>query len=185
VALLHECLRTATTDVGQARCYLAFQALQISCPSETFASRKAITLGGNCVRPELATGAGVAPAFAPSKGAVLRLDDPAFKWWPARVTRPVPRIKSPLHHFNACRPNEILIFDCRFLIEEIRHRGARRFDGSFQIENCKSKIENQRSLQSVMLRWDCRSATHVKCRLLHTLLKRFPTSLTCCKAVMV
>jgi hypothetical protein len=26
-------------------------------------------------------------------------------WWPARVTRPVPRIKSPLHHFNACRPN--------------------------------------------------------------------------------
>ena len=52
----------------------------------------------------MATGAGIAPAFAPSKGAVLRLDDPAFKWWPARVTRPVPRIKSPLHHFNACRP---------------------------------------------------------------------------------
>ncbi len=25
-------------------------------------------------------------------------------WWPARVTRPVLRIKSPLHHFNACRP---------------------------------------------------------------------------------
>src|ERR1017187_3035789 len=24
--------------------------------------------------------------------------------WPARVTRPVLRIKSPLHHFNACRP---------------------------------------------------------------------------------
>ena len=26
------------------------------------------------------------------------------KWWPARVARPVLRIKSPLHHFNACRP---------------------------------------------------------------------------------
>src|SRR5438876_676737 len=24
--------------------------------------------------------------------------------WPARVTLPVQRIKSPLHHFNACRP---------------------------------------------------------------------------------
>ena len=84
----------------------------------------------------VAAGAGIAPAFAPSKGAVLRLDDPAIerknwnaepgvettrshrkqsiphsafytphlKWWPARVTRPVPRIKSPLHHFNACEP---------------------------------------------------------------------------------
>ena len=57
---------------------------------------------------KLATGAGIAPAFAPSKGAVLRLDDPAIKWWPARVTRPVPRIKSPLHHFNACRPKLVL-----------------------------------------------------------------------------
>jgi len=28
----------------------------------------------------------------------------AAKDWPARVTRPVLRIKSPLHHFNACRP---------------------------------------------------------------------------------
>ena len=26
------------------------------------------------------------------------------KWWPAGVVRPVQRIKSPLHHFNACRP---------------------------------------------------------------------------------
>jgi hypothetical protein len=32
------------------------------------------------------------------------LDDPAKNWWPARVTLPVQRIKSPLHHFNACRP---------------------------------------------------------------------------------
>src|SRR6185312_6493711 len=36
------------------------------------------------------------------------LNDPAFKWWPARVTRPVLRIKSPLHHFNACRPKLVL-----------------------------------------------------------------------------
>ena len=27
-----------------------------------------------------------------------------MNWWPARVTLPVQRIKSPLHHFNACRP---------------------------------------------------------------------------------
>ena len=27
----------------------------------------------------MAAGAGIAPAFAPSKGAVLRLDDPAFR----------------------------------------------------------------------------------------------------------
>ena len=28
--------------------------------------------------------------------------------WPARVTLPVQRIKSPLHHFNACRPKLVL-----------------------------------------------------------------------------
>ena len=26
------------------------------------------------------------------------------EWWPARVTLPVQRLKRPLHHFNACRP---------------------------------------------------------------------------------
>ena len=31
------------------------------------------------------------------------------KWWPARVTRPVLRIKSPLHHFNACEPGVVLV----------------------------------------------------------------------------
>ena len=30
----------------------------------------------------------------------------ALNWWPARVTRPVLRIKSPVHHFNACRPED-------------------------------------------------------------------------------
>ena len=39
------------------------------------------------------------------KGHVLLLDDPAMNWWPARVTLPVQRIKSPLHHFNACGRN--------------------------------------------------------------------------------
>ena len=33
---------------------------------------------------KLAAGAGIAPAFAPSKGAVLRLDDPAMGWWSRR-----------------------------------------------------------------------------------------------------
>ena len=32
--------------------------------------------------PKLAAGAGIAPAFAPSKGAVLRLDDPAINGGP-------------------------------------------------------------------------------------------------------
>ena len=53
---------------------------------------------------DLAASLGFAPTRAPSKGAVLLLDDPAMIWWPARVTLPIQRIKSPLHHFNACRP---------------------------------------------------------------------------------
>ena len=38
------------------------------------------------------------------KGRCPTIRRPGTKWWPARVTRPVLRIKSPLHHFNACRP---------------------------------------------------------------------------------
>ena len=80
---------------------------------------------------ELAAGAGLAPATSLSKSAELlitpsRKGEPRntrntrknfgvrvfgvvrgfshLNWWPARVTRPVLRIKSPLHHFNACRP---------------------------------------------------------------------------------
>jgi hypothetical protein len=90
----------------------------------------------------MAAGAGVAPAFAPSKGAVLRLDDPALakrrwkmengRWrgalafaifnilssilaakkWPAGVTLPVLRIKSSLHHFNACGPFALTHYRC-------------------------------------------------------------------------
>jgi hypothetical protein len=39
---------------------------------------------------------------------MLLLHHEAKIWWPARVTRPVQRIKSPLHHFNACRPKLVL-----------------------------------------------------------------------------
>ena len=38
------------------------------------------------------------------KGCCPTVRRPGNKWWPAKVTRPVLRIKSPLHHFNACRP---------------------------------------------------------------------------------
>ena len=39
----------------------------------------------------------------PSHSAFIILHS-SLDWWPARVTLPVQRIKSPLHHFNACRP---------------------------------------------------------------------------------
>ena len=52
----------------------------------------------------MAAGDGFAPPHSPSKGDVLLVRRLGNKWWPARVTRPVLRIKSPLHHFNACRP---------------------------------------------------------------------------------
>jgi hypothetical protein len=48
--------------------------------------------------------AGAAPAGSPYKGDLQAAAERQRKWWPARVTRPVLRIKSPLHHFNACRP---------------------------------------------------------------------------------
>jgi hypothetical protein len=38
------------------------------------------------------------------KGRCPTIRRPGNTWWSARVTRPVLRIKSPLHHFNACRP---------------------------------------------------------------------------------
>ena len=53
--------------------------------------------------------AGAAPAESPYKGNLSRFGigtKRQRKWWPARVTRPVLRIKSPLHHFNACRPEK-------------------------------------------------------------------------------
>jgi hypothetical protein len=39
----------------------------------------------------------------------VRYDATNKIWWPARVTRPVLRVKSPLHHFNACRPNTVVL----------------------------------------------------------------------------
>ncbi len=48
--------------------------------------------------------AGAAPARFSYKENLQAAAKRQRKWWPARVTRPVLRIKSPLHHFNACRP---------------------------------------------------------------------------------
>ncbi len=50
--------------------------------------------------------AGAAPARFPYKRNLQAAAERQRKWWPARVTRPVLRIKSPLHHFNACRPEK-------------------------------------------------------------------------------
>ena len=44
------------------------------------------------------------------------------KWWPARVTLPVQRIKSPLHHFNACRPKWCSRQDSHLHWRRSRHR---------------------------------------------------------------
>ena len=43
----------------------------------------------------------------PGNELARRAEAPSEGWWPARVTRPVLRIKSPLHHFNACRPKMV------------------------------------------------------------------------------
>ena len=50
--------------------------------------------------------AGAAPARFSYKENLQAAAKRQRKWWPARVTRPVLRIKSPLHHFNACRPEK-------------------------------------------------------------------------------
>ena len=50
--------------------------------------------------------AGAAPARFSYKENLQAAAERHRKWWPARVTRPVLRIKSPLHHFNACRPKK-------------------------------------------------------------------------------
>lgn len=66
------------------------------------------------------------------------------KWWPARVTRPVLRIKSPLHHFNACRPN--------WCSRQDLHPHWRRSRRRVSALDYASKRD--RSLQPVMLRQD-------------------------------
>ncbi len=50
--------------------------------------------------------AGATPAGSPYKRDLQAAAKRQRKWWPARVTRPVLGIKSPLHHFNACRPKK-------------------------------------------------------------------------------
>ncbi len=66
-----------------------------------------------------------APPRSPSKGDVRLLDDLA-NWWPARVTLPVPRIKSPLYHFNACRLNSVRQADSSRRSRRRRKLGERR-----------------------------------------------------------
>src|SRR6266496_733242 len=56
----------------------------------------------------MAASLGFAPSPTGSKPDMLLLHHEARNWWPARVTLPVQRIKSPLHHFNACRPKLVL-----------------------------------------------------------------------------
>ena len=106
LALLQECLRTATT-VSETGALLIMQrgppsryalwrgkpwlaepklgelrlvAREGSAPSTSGCRPDAMLFHHRAVLAhcqKLATGAGIAPAFAPSKGAVLRLDDPA------------------------------------------------------------------------------------------------------------
>ena len=47
---------------------------------------------------------GAAPSNAVCKTAVILFHQRALEWWTARVTLPAPRIKSPVHHYNACSP---------------------------------------------------------------------------------
>ena len=75
------------------------------------------------------------------------LDDPAFKWWPARVTRPVLRIKSPLHHFNACRPNW-----CSRQDLHLHWRRSRRRASALGYASCLRSATKEWSLQPGMLR---------------------------------
>ena len=57
---------------------------------------------------KLAAGNGIAPLTSLSKSdELLVTPSRSRKWWLARVMRPVLRIKSPLHHFNACEPKLI------------------------------------------------------------------------------
>ena len=65
---------------------------------------KWLLIGNRKSAIELAASPGFAPGPSGSKPGMLRLHHEAMNWWPAGVTLPVQRIKSPLHHFNACRP---------------------------------------------------------------------------------
>src|SRR5690242_1977832 len=67
------------------------------------------------------------------------------RWWPAGVTRPVPRIKSPLHHFNACEPKSELP-EQDDLTEGNKGNEAGNHDGS----NFKFPSFNLRSLRFLL-----------------------------------
>jgi hypothetical protein len=66
--------------------------------------RRAVILHSSfCILPSREPLAGAAPVRSPYKED-LQAAAERQRWWPARVTLHVQRIKSPLHHFNACRP---------------------------------------------------------------------------------
>lgn len=86
-------------------------------------------------------------------GPPFRVPNSALRvvdWWPARVTRPVPRIKSPLHHFNACRPNWCSRQDLHLHWRRSRRRAsalgyascALRANDRWQIANSQSARRN-------------------------------------------
>ncbi len=89
-----------------AHCWLCNKALVARegiAPSTSLCRRDMILFHH---RAKLAAGArnctSIRVPHCGSTGPTIRR--PGKNWWPARVTRPVLRIKSPLHHFNACRP---------------------------------------------------------------------------------
>ena len=75
-------------------------------------------------------------------------------WWPARVTLPVQRIKSPLHHFNACRPKR-----CSRQDSHLHWRRSRR-----RVSAVGLRERTKWVLQPVLIRRDC--FTKAICRLL-------------------
>src|SRR5213594_806816 len=91
--------------------------------------------------------------------------------WPARVTLPVQRIKSPLHHFNACRPKW-----CSRQDSHLHWRRSRRRVSSVGLRERRKWI-----LQSVLPRHDF--FTKEIRRLLHggkVAGMQMPRSLRCC-----
>jgi hypothetical protein len=109
----------------------AFNAVNQMAANESGIFKRGLVLafyfqiGVKIRRSKLAASPGFAPGLSGSKPGMLRLHHEAVNlhqvvgrhkgwpacrslksegWWPAGVTLPVPRIKSPLHHFNACRP---------------------------------------------------------------------------------
>jgi hypothetical protein len=103
---------------------------------------------------KLAASLGFGPRPTGSKPDMLLLHHEARNWWPARVTLPVQRIKSPLHHFNACRPKW-----CSRQVSHLHWRRSRR-----RVSAVGLRERTKWVLQPVLIRRDC--FTKAICRLL-------------------